>query len=175
MTPRAAVSSTQRGTASLSHESNTSSSLLSGRPPVILYVPCDEESLTPYQCLARKQIELFEAQQSDVEAGTQKRSIVLGQVGIRCRHCGKLSLRERARGSTYFPSKLNGLYQAGQNMANSHLIRYCHVIPQEIRDELVLLGNRKSGAGGGRDYWSGGARILGVTEDEHGLRFEASL
>ena len=90
---------------------------------VTMYIPCDDESLTPYQCLARKQIEVFAAGPTEVEAGTQgrNRSVTLGQVGIRCRHCKHLPLRERARASTYYPSRLLGLYQAGQNMANSHL------------------------------------------------------
>ena len=37
---------------------------------------------------ARKQIELFEAKQEDVDAGAQGRNkpIILGQVGIRCIH-----------------------------------------------------------------------------------------
>lgn len=33
---------------------------LTGRKPVPLYVPTDDESISAYQCLARKQIELFE-------------------------------------------------------------------------------------------------------------------
>lgn len=41
---------------------------LSGRPPVIMYIPdSDERSLSEYQCLVRKQIELFEANEEDVE------------------------------------------------------------------------------------------------------------
>ena len=34
---------------------------LTGRPPVALYITCDDDSLSEYQCLVRKQIELFEA------------------------------------------------------------------------------------------------------------------
>lgn len=58
---------------------------LSGRGPYILYTPRDDDSITKYQSLARKQIELFEASQMDVDAGAQGRNrpIVLGQVGIR--------------------------------------------------------------------------------------------
>ena len=67
----------------------TSNAELTGRPPVVLYMPCDDAVISQYQCLARKQMELFEAQEIDVEAGAQgrNRGIVLGQVGIRCRHC----------------------------------------------------------------------------------------
>jgi hypothetical protein len=32
-----------------------------GQPPVVVYMECDDESLSEYQCLLRKQIELFEA------------------------------------------------------------------------------------------------------------------
>jgi hypothetical protein len=39
---------------------------LSGRPPVVMYIPdVDERSLSEYQCLVRKQIELFEATHED--------------------------------------------------------------------------------------------------------------
>ena len=33
----------------------------SPHPPIIVYMECDEESLSDYQCLLRKQIEMFEA------------------------------------------------------------------------------------------------------------------
>ena len=143
---------------------------------VKMHIPCDDESLTPYQCLARKQIELFAAGSKEVKEGTQgrNRSVTLGQVGIRCRHCKHLPLRDRARASTYYPSKLLGLYQAGQNMANSHLAQYCQQIPKEIRDEMERLGNKKSAAGGGKEYWANGAELLGIVEDDHGLRFKNS-
>ena len=32
-----------------------------GIAPMVVYMECDEESLSDYQCLLRKQIELFEA------------------------------------------------------------------------------------------------------------------
>ena len=140
------------------------------------YIPSDEDCLTPYQCLARKQIELFAAGPTEVAAGThgRNRSVMIGQVGIRCRHCAHIPLRERARASTYYPAKLLGLYQAGQNMANSHLSQYCQYVPAKIRDEMNRLGNKKSAAGGGKDYWANGARQLGVIEDNHGLRFRSN-
>ena len=184
------------------------------REPLTMYISCDNDSLTAYQCLARKQIELFEAGPVEVEAGTQgrNRTIILGQVGIRCRHCSvcfyhsdyaiilyrvliyiclympispnhcaefishfdlqHLSLKERSKGSTFYPSKLSGLYQAAQNMTNSHLAEHCQHVPAAVREELAKLGNKKSSAGGGKDYWASGARMLGVIEDDHGLRFD---
>lgn len=32
-----------------------------GRPPFVLYIACDDDSLSDYQCLVRRQIEVFEA------------------------------------------------------------------------------------------------------------------
>jgi hypothetical protein len=87
--------------------------VVTGRQPVVLYSSNDENRLTGYQILLRKQIELFEALQEDVDTTTQGRvrRVVLGQVGIRCRHCALLSPRDRKCGAFYFPSKLNVVYQ----------------------------------------------------------------
>ena len=54
---------------------------------ITLSLSCDEEQLSEYQILVRKQLEIFEATQEDVESNTQgrKKQVTLGQVGIRCR------------------------------------------------------------------------------------------
>lgn len=147
--------------------------LLTNRSPVLLYMSCDDDSLSGYQCLVRRQVELFEARSDDVESNAQGRNkpIVLGQVGIRCRHCTSLPPRHRARASVYYPAKLMGLYQAAQNMATIHLCQHCQRIPSSVRSELLTLRERKSSAGGGKKYWGDGARVLGVYEAEDGLRF----
>ncbi|KAG7358929.1 hypothetical protein IV203_015518 [Nitzschia inconspicua] len=146
---------------------------LSGKRSQSLYMPCDDDSLSEYQCLVRQQIELFEARPEDVESNAKGRNkpIVIGQVGIRCIHCSLLPPKSRQRGATYYPAKLNGLYQAAQSMASGHLCSHCGHIPQGVRQELIVLRERKSSAGGGKKYWGDGVRVLGVYEDEHGLRF----
>lgn len=140
---------------------------------VKLYLNCDEDSLTAYQCLARKQIEFFEVQESDLSEVHAKaggrRYIEPGQIGIRCIHCAHLRLCEKAKGSTYYPKKLDRIYQAAQNMANSHISKFCPITPQNIRNELLKLGNQKSEVG--KDYWSKAAKVLGLEEYEAGLRF----
>ena len=135
---------------------------------------CDDDSLSAYQCLVRRQIEMFEARSEDVESNAQGRNkpIVMGQVGIRCRHCVTTTPRHRARASVYFPAKLMGLYQAAQNMATIHLCKYCQRIPPAVKSELLTLRERKSSAGGGKKYWGDGARVLGVFEAADGLRFD---
>ena len=150
---------------------------ISGRSPIQLYITCDDDSLSKYQCLVRKHIELFEAGIEDVESNAQGRNrpIVLGQVGIRCRHCTMLPPRHRSRGAIYYPAKLQGIYQAAQNIAISHLGEICPHVPDNVRATLGILRERKSSAGGGRRYWANGVRVLGVFEDRDGLRFESRL
>jgi hypothetical protein len=93
-----------------------SNSNTTGRQPIHLYMSCDDDDLSPYQCLVRKQIELFEAQDVDAETNARGRNrpIVVGQVGIRCKWCKQLPPRKRERAAIYYPSKLDRLYQAGQ-------------------------------------------------------------
>eukprot|EP00934_Nitzschia_sp_Nitz4_P009433 Nitzschia sp. Nitz4//scaffold211_size37880//7144//8464//NITZ4_007700-RA/size37880-augustus-gene-0.58-mRNA-1//-1//CDS//3329541961//9423//frame0 len=146
---------------------------LTGRGPLTLYMSCDSDSLSEYQCLVRKQIEIFEARQGEVESNAKGRNkpIVLGQVGIQCKHCSALPPKQRTRGAIYYPAKLNGLYQAAQSMASGHLCSHCNHIPPAIRQELLILRERKSSAGGGKKYWGDGVQVLGVVEDTDGLRF----
>jgi hypothetical protein len=147
---------------------------LSGRSSVVLYLSFDEEALSPYQCLVRKNIEVFEALQVDVDSNAQGRNkpISLGQVGIRCIHCSTLPPKKRARGAAYYPRELKGLYQAAQNQAKGHLEKHCLHIPSTIRSELLRLKDSKSSPGSGKNYWADGVKVLGVFEDAHGLRFE---
>ncbi|CAB9521875.1 expressed unknown protein [Seminavis robusta] len=144
-----------------------------GRQPIHLYMSCDDDDLSPYQCLVRKQIELFEAEEVDAETNARGRNrpIVVGQVGIRCKHCKMLPPRKRERAAIYYPSKLDRLYQAGQTMASVHLGQHCNHIPAHIRTELARLREGKSAALAGKKYWSDGARALGVTEEDERLFF----
>jgi hypothetical protein len=140
---------------------------------IMIYMNRDELCLSKFQCLVRKHIELFEATMEDVEAGARGRNnpIVLGQVGIRCRYCSFLPQQARTRGAIYYPTKFDRVYQTAVNMAAIHLCKHCSCIPQEARDELGNLKDQKSIAGGGKDYWASGVRMLGVFETGEGLRF----
>ena len=144
-------------------------------PRLVLYMQaCDDDNLSAYQCLVRKQVELFEAKDEDIESNAQGRNkpIVPGQVGIRCRHCSRIPPRHRTRGATYYPAKLHGLYQAAQNMASAHLCHHCQLIPDALRRDLITLRDRKSSAGGGKRYWADCVRIQGVVEANGILRFD---
>jgi hypothetical protein len=61
---------------------------------ISLYLSVDREMLSEYQLMVRQQLELFEAGAEDVESNTQgrKKQVVVGQVGLRCKHCAPFPL-----------------------------------------------------------------------------------
>jgi hypothetical protein len=152
-------------------------SLAPQTPAFPLALACDDEHLSEYQILVRKQLECFEAQPEDAESNTQgrKKSVSLGQIGIRCRHCASLPLRQRGRGSIYYPSKLSGVYQAAQNMAATHLCEACQCIDESLKEELKSLRDKRESASGGKQYWADGARAIGLYEAEDGLRLRSDV
>ena len=150
------------------------------REPVVLFMDCDEDSLSEYQCLIRKQMELFEATAEEAACSVQGRNkqVVEGQVGIRCRYCckgngkdGETPVKDRPKGCMYFPTKLDRIYQAAQNLSAFHLCEHCPSIPKDVRQKILVLKERKSPAGGGKRYWGESVRCQGVYEDGIGLRF----
>jgi hypothetical protein len=146
------------------------------REPVVLFMECDEDSLSEYQCLIRKQIEIFEADKEEAASSVQGRNkqVVEGQVGIRCRHCTVAAPRQRQKGCMYFPTKLDRIYQAAQNLSAFHLCEHCKHVPADVRQKILVLRERKSPAGGGKRYWAEGVRCQGIFEDRVGLRFQKS-
>jgi hypothetical protein len=86
------------------------SSIIDSDESRCLYLDGDEQYLTEYQCLLRKQLEIFEAVPNDLRGSTQGRNvrIVIGQVGLRCRHCANLPLAARTKGAVYFSQTIAG-------------------------------------------------------------------
>ena len=152
---------------------------IKGRPAMPLYLSCNPDHLSAYQCLVRKNVELFEATAADVSAPVKGRNkpIVLGQVGIRCIHCRHVyPISERARGAMYYPHTLLGIYQASQILSQGHLIEgSCQYVSTALREELRALKEQKSYATAGKEYWAKTAEVLGVFEDQFGLRFEERI
>jgi hypothetical protein len=130
----------------------------------------DEKHLSAYQCLIRKYIQYFEASEEDVTSTMQGRNkpIVSKQVGIRCCFCARRAPQHRTRGSTYYPTTLQGLYQASQNLASVHLSQNCPLIPESMMRKVLELRAKKSSIGGGKTYWAESARSKGIFESSHG-------
>jgi hypothetical protein len=76
--PGVSVSSTSgsagKTSETIKSEGKSNPPTASGRPPIIIYMDCDDESLSDYQCVLRKQIELFEATAEDVQWNAQGRN-----------------------------------------------------------------------------------------------------
>jgi hypothetical protein len=141
----------------------------------LLYTENDESFLSLYQCLVRKQIEIFAAEQNDVKSTAQGRNtpIRLGQVGIRCRHCSMLPPQHRTKASTYYPAKLLGVYQAAQNIAVTHLSGHCPLIPDSLKDTLIHLRLlNKATPGRGKLYWANSMKIHDLYETDGIIKFK---
>jgi hypothetical protein len=97
--------------------------LLTNRSPIPLVMEYDEQVLNEYQCLLRKQIELFETGPDDVKGKAQGRNtpVQIGQVGIRCRHCVSIPRSARPKGSAYYSRTLVGMYQVSVVIISSVL------------------------------------------------------
>lgn len=115
----------------------------------------DQKHLSNYQILMRKCFEFFPASREDVETKVQgrRKTVEIGQVGIRCRFCADIDLKFRGKAAVYYPQKLSGVYQAAQNMTVTHLIQHCMSIDSETRKELDKQRQIRDYVGGGKKYW----------------------
>ena len=143
------------------------------RTPVLLYSKHDDVTLSPYQCLVRQQMELFEASEDDVQFNISKMSkaIAVGQVGLRCRHCAVLPPFARPKAAVYYPRTLDSLYQFGQNMVKNHHCGSCMKIDDVTKQKLLHLQEERRRGKGGRERWAEAARAMAVVEGPRGLRF----
>jgi len=129
-----------------------------------LYLRTDDNCLSDYQILLRKQIEFFEASWQDVgrTASGRRRPIMMNQVGIQCRHCQNVPVKNRQKGAIYYPAKLTGIYQAAQNMGVMHIRKLCMHVDE---DTINRLGTSEQTRGhGGKKYWADTASAQGVEE-----------
>ena len=138
-------------------------------------------NLSEHQLLLRQQIEIFEADVKDVDTHMRGRnkSISLGQVGIRCKHCAHVLVQDRQKGSTYFPSTKSGVYQAAQNMSTTHIANgLCQYLPSLVTVKFAIILYKKQTSivsqktGSGRHHWTQSVSQLGLIDTEdHGIRF----
>ena len=150
-----------------------------GKFQFCLAQPDDRDVLSEHQQFLRLQIEVFEASESDVRTHVRGRNkpIVLGQVGIRCRHCAHLLPSRRQKGSTYFPASTIGLYQAAQNMCTAHIqCGRCSEMPDHIKERFKdLIATKSFTTGAGKPYWSKSAKSMGLVDTENGIFFSSNV
>jgi len=114
--------------------------------PTCLARSIDKFTMTAHQYFLRQQIEVFQANEEDVSSHIRGRNkpIILGQVGIRCRHCAHVPVMRRQKGSTYYPSNKYGIYQAAQNMSTSHMqCGLCSEMPNSVKMQFARILTEK--------------------------------
>ncbi len=143
--------------------------------PCVLALPDDGLWLSPQQVFLRQQILVFRASKSDISTHKRGRNkpVVVGQVGIRCRHCAHIPVVRIQKGSLYFPATIHGLYQAAQNMSTIHLqCGLCSEMPELVRQKFsFLLSIKGTSSGAGRPHWEKAARKVGLVDSPNGIRF----
>ena len=108
----------------------------------LLYRPSDENFLNPLRCFIRQQIEFFDATPEDVSERNsfvrhaQTRTIIVGQVGMRCIHCAHVPPKHHTKGSVCYPTKIDGIRVWGKFYEH---IQTCLHIPQSVRDQHKAL------------------------------------
>jgi hypothetical protein len=151
------------------------SRIVTDHPPICLHIESDSLVMSEYQCLIRQQLEAFAATADDVQfhiSRSMGKSIRVGRVGIRCRHCADLPQYARVKGAVFYPKDLNSLYQVGQNMVQNHLLAFCKRLPDQTKAKMEKLRHERRRGRGGREHWASSAKLFEIDEDgDHGLYF----
>lgn len=161
--------------------------------PMPLSSPTDSLHLNALHVFCRENIEIFAANEEDVAspAPGRKTRPKLGQIGLRCVHCGKLPQRDRAKRSVCYPPTISAIYHATSNMKFDHW-SLCTGLPAEARAKFEILksscvrrgssGNNsvsaatiKSSSSSTSQYYSKSARDKGLVDTESGIRYTIQL
>lgn len=149
-----------------------------GTYPDRMSTPDDAKWLSSYLCYIRSEcIEVFEATDGDVADRTNSKKVRRGQVGIRCRYCAHLPIRERSGRSTAYPGNLMNLHQSLYMVAENHLSRRCPHLPPRVRARLLRKKARARSGASAPDsflYWVHAARQIGLRNGPtpgDGIRF----
>jgi len=147
----------------------------------------DKDCLNSIHCFVRKHIEVFSATEKDASAPAPGRRVRInvGQVGIRCVHCGTSTVRTKR--SVCYPPSVGGIYHAVSNMKFDHF-GICKGLPQTDRDEFNKLrestkkkstsdGKKtpKSVASSTAHYYFESAKALGLVDTDAGIRFAPDM
>ncbi|MGK3756961.1 MAG: hypothetical protein ACI8RD_009275, partial [Bacillariaceae sp.] len=140
------------------------------RFPMEMYQDVDKRFVSPFECLLRKELLIFEADKDDVLLSSQSRIIKVGQVGLRCRHC-VCSARHIDR-STWYPKSLKEMDTMFDAIFEQHFLKNCTLIPKRLKLELNSMQQARNDFylhdldnPFGDSYWSEQLITLGVYED----------
>ena len=109
-------------------------------PCLLLASEMDAQYLTPIHRFVRRHVEVFAATQADVDQPSpgRKKSVVLGQVGLRCTHCKHTPPKDRVKRAQCYPPSIGQIYHAISNMKFDHFMA-CKALPEDARLEFAQL------------------------------------
>jgi hypothetical protein len=134
----------------------------------------DENWLSEFLCFIRSElVEVFSASEDDVASRINSKKVVLGQAGIRCRHCAHFPHNKRSSRSSSFPSSLDRIYQSLTMMIRDHFIK-CPGLSVEGKSRFIELKSKTTqGATDSKRYWIESAKKLGMEDSENqGIRIK---
>lgn len=138
---------------------------------VLLAIADDKEWLSDMDCFVRRNLEVFCANEDDVEIAQQDRKypVNLGQVGIRCIHCALQKGGNSARGTAVaFPYSINGIYESVREFQRLHL-EGCPHLPDSMKKKLVGFKGSASLSSVLRKYYVLAAKALGMHDTPDGI------
>jgi hypothetical protein len=134
----------------------------------------DPDWLSELNCFIRKEcVEAFSATEDDVSRTSKRGRIALHQVGLRCRFCVHLPLKDKPVAAVSFPTSVSGIYESVKRWQRVHL-EVCDEVPQEVQAKLALLANTNVWVPTTRQYWTDSAKALGLIDTSDGIRFGCS-
>ena len=136
----------------------------------------DEEHLNKYQCLLRKQIELFEAGPNETIVSPLgfPRPLFSRQVGLRCRHCA--DNLQKNYGAIFYCNSFLEVRLYAQDIADVHMLRDCPKFLPALKMELMLYKNQAGPTSPEQVvYWCAALRFLGVQERGGVLCFHPNI
>ena len=134
----------------------------------------DSEWLSELNCFVRKFcVEAFSATEEDVARTSKRGRIVKYQVGIRCRFCAHLNLKDKAVAAVSFPTSVSGIYESVKRWQRVHL-EVCPEVPDDVQTKLSTLANTNVWVPTTRQYWTDSARALGLIDTNDGIRFSCN-
>ena len=125
---------------------------------------------------------LFANEQSDTVLfiNGRNKTIVIGQVGIRCKHCASISSNittgDRNQSNVLqhavlYPSCIGAIYNIVQQMYRLHF-EQCPYIPDELKSCVAKLkDSHTSNRGGRKQYWIDSAKRIGLIDTLFGIHF----
>ena len=149
---------------------HSADSVVSSRPSpkevksslTLLSVAEDKDWLTDKHVALRESIEVFETKEDNVDYRKNAKSLVIGQIGLRCAHCSA----NQKWSELYFPETIESIFDIAANKFLHHFLKSCPNLPHRLSRIFSKSeeGDNKEVSEATRRYYSLAARrMLGLT------------